>query len=215
MLVNVKTNWQDFIKQETTKDYWLILNKQIANDYQQFTVLPKQDEIFRCFNFFNYNQTKVVLLGQDPYPNSKDACGLAFSVNRSINLPVSERNLFVELKNDLQINRANGDLSDWAQQGVLLLNTSLTFCKESSHINLWKQFIINCLKFIDIHCSCVFILLGQKAQVYRELIVNNKHNIILAGHPSFANLHKSFFGAKIFSKTNAILEKMSIIKINW
>jgi uracil-DNA glycosylase len=101
----------------------------VDQSYKSQIVLPNEENIFRCFNYFNVDNLEVVIIGQDPYPNQGDACGLAFSVERNYNLPHSLQNIFKELKNDLGIKRTNGDLSDWSNQGVLLLNAALTFSK--------------------------------------------------------------------------------------
>ncbi|MDR0986037.1 MAG: uracil-DNA glycosylase [Mycoplasmataceae bacterium] len=185
--------------------------------YELSNTYPSKDKVFRCFNYFEPIKTKVVILGQDPYPTLGDANGLAFSVDRSDHLPSSLTNIFKELKNDLGINRINGDLSDWAKQGVLLLNTSLTFNKHKPElIKFWQPFIEDVIQYIDnLVKGVVFILWGNYAKAYLPLIKNNSQYVISSGHPSFAGVHGKFFNTKPFSKCNLILESINKTPIKW
>jgi uracil-DNA glycosylase len=126
-------------------------------------------------------------------------------------------NIFKELKNDLNIIRTNGDLSDWANQGILLLNSALTYCRErTDFLSLWKPFTQNIIQFIDSHIQgVVFILWGNFAKQYEPLIKNNKDYIIKSGHPSFAASHRQFFNTKPFSKTNTLLKQLNKVAIDW
>lgn len=214
----MKNNFDDFFKSIENKEYWKKLNSYIDTIYKDDIVCPNKEVIYRCFNFVFSKEINVVILGQDPYPKKGDANGLAFSVDRNNKLPPSLNNIFKELKNDLRIDRNNGDLSDWAKQGVLLLNTSLTFCKKNQELGKksWEPFTTDLIKWIDkINSNIIFILWGGEANKFSKYIVNNKKNIISSGHPSFANAHGKFFGTKPFSKCNSLLIKMNKKPILW
>jgi uracil-DNA glycosylase len=217
MKINVSTSWKQIIEQQQKLSYWLTLENTVDQAYSSSTVFPNQIDIFKCFNHFNWETTKVVIIGQDPYPTPGDANGLAFSVNRNNNLPHSLINIFQELKTDLGIIRNNGDLSDWANQGVLLLNSALTFSRQQPNfLSLWKPFTQNIIEYIDSNVSgVVFILWGNFAKQYESLIKNNHSYIIKSGHPSFAASHKQFFNTKPFSKTNDLLKQLNKTPINW
>ncbi|MDR0739549.1 MAG: uracil-DNA glycosylase [Mycoplasmataceae bacterium] len=217
MQINVITDWKQVIEQQKTLPYWVNLETIVDKSYSNSIVYPKQENIFKCFNYFNIKDTKVVILGQDPYPTPGDANGLAFSVDRNYNLPHSLQNIFYELQTDLKINRSMGNLEDWAKQGVLLLNTALTFSKSNSNfMSLWRPFTENIIKYIDQNIDgVVFVLWGNFAKQFEFLIKNNARYIIKSGHPSFANIHKLFFNTKPFSKTNRLLEQLKRKPINW
>ncbi|MDR3257429.1 MAG: uracil-DNA glycosylase [Mycoplasmataceae bacterium] len=217
MNINIVTDWNVVIKSQREKQYWSNLENIVDQSYRDGIVFPKAENIFRCFNYFNISETKVVLIGQDPYPTPGDACGLSFSVERNNNLPHSLQNIFMELRNDLNVVRINGDLSDWAKQGVLLLNSALTFSKDQPNfLKLWEPFTKEIIQYIDTNVNgIVFILWGNFAKSFIPLIKNNQSYIISSGHPSFAASHKQFFNTKPFSKTNNILEKLHKSIIKW
>ena len=192
----------------------------IKKDSEQNTIFPSEKDIFNAFKYCSFENTKVVIIGMDPYHNDGEAHGLAFSVNYGVKIPPSLRNIFKELENDLQIKPPNhGNLLSWANQGVLLLNAALTVRKNEpgSHQNFgWNKFTDNIISIIDRESfPCVFILWGNFAKKKKMLINSNKHLILESAHPSPLSAYNGFFGSKPFSKTNNFLEKNNIEKINW
>lgn len=173
--------------------------------------LPPKEEVFNSFIYFKPLDTKVVIIGQDPYHKKGVANGLAFSVNPDVKIPPSLKNIFKELKSDLDIDKDNGDLTDWAKQGILLLNCALTVeeGKPNSHKDRWYSVTDNLISNLSkLHPKLVFILWGNFAQKKKTLI-EKKHIIIEGGHPSPLNRHlkSNFLGMKFFSKTNQYLDK--------
>ena len=185
------------------------------------TILPKESRIFAALDYVEPEDVKVVILGQDPYPNRKYPNGLAFSVNKEIKqLPKSLVNIFKELNNDLQIKRTNGDLSDWAKQGVLLLNTILTVeeGKPLSHKNIgWEKLTREIIVFLSKNFkNIVFILWGNQAQQKEYLIENYQdHYVIKSPHPSPLSANRGFFNSSPFSKTNIYLTDHGKQPIIW
>lgn len=185
-------------------------------------VYPRPDQVFRVFKT-NPEKVKVVILGQDPYYKPNQANGLAFSVDNNINTPRSLKNIFKELKSDLNIERTNSDLSDWEEQGVLLLNTALTVKhnQPNSYKKEWSQFTKNLITFLaSNYPDIIYILWGQNAINYEEYINNytpKPHFAIIktSSHPSPLSAHHSFFGSKPFSWINKQLEKQNKPKIKW
>lgn len=207
--------WEMFIKNEKQKDYFKNIELYLSNNNDYF---PSKDNIFNAFKLTPYENIKVVLIGQDPYHEENQAHGLAFSVLTN-NLPKSLQNIFKELESDLGIKRVNGDLTDWATQGVFLINSTLTVKKHqaNSHKDIgWNIFTDNVIKEIEKNNNpIVYILLGNFAQSKKQLITNKNHFIIETSHPSFFSCNKGFFGSKIFSKTNEILINNNIKPIIW
>lgn len=183
-------------------------------------VYPPKELIFRALELTTLEKVKVVILGQDPYHGKGEANGLAFSVNKGIKLPPSLRNIYKELETDLGIKPAlHGDLTSWAKQGVLLLNSVLTVKKDKpgSHRNMgWEEYTDSIIKEIsDKRENIVFILWGKYAQSKKDLIDGKKHLIIFSSHPSPFSARKGFFGSKPFSKVNKYLTKNGQSKIDW
>ena len=177
-------------------------------------IYPPVNLVFNAFNFFPLHETKVVLLGMDPYIRENQAMGLSFSVPIGEKIPPSLKNIFKELK----INPTNGDLTMWAKQKVLLLNSSLTVLKGSSgsHIKLWQPFTDYIIQNIsDYTKNCVFILLGNHAKKKEKLINKKKHCILTGVHPSPLSAHRGFFNSGIFKKCNDYLKKHNKTKIEW
>ncbi|MBE4704144.1 uracil-DNA glycosylase [Spiroplasma platyhelix] len=216
----VDSSWSDFFILEQKKPYFQELLVNIKNEYQKYQCFPKWDNIFQVFSLTPLDKVKVVILGQDPYHQPNQAHGLAFSVLPGITLPSSLRNIFQELKDDLQIdNQETGYLIDWAKEGVFLLNTALTVRYNSanshSHYN-WNVFTDNVLSYLNEKKErLVFILWGNNARQKKELIDTTKHLIVESPHPSFFSANKGFFGSKPFSKTNDWLAANNQIPINW
>lgn len=217
-----QNNWKPIFELAKEKRVFDNIVQHLQREYQAMkTIYPPKNEIFRAFELCDFHSLKVILLGQDPYHGAGEANGLCFSVNEGIKPPPSLKNIFRELKledDTFDINRSS-DLSDWASQGVLLLNTSLTVEKNiaNSHKSYgWNQFTRFILSYINEHKDfVVFLLLGNQAKSYTELIDQKKHGVVSSGHPSFADSHKQFFGYDVFKKTNAALSDKGLSPIAW
>lgn len=212
-------SWEDFLKVEQAKPYYQTLTADLEMLYANKVIYPKQSEIFRALEYTSYADTKVVIIGQDPYHGEGQACGLAFSVNESVKIPPSLRNILQELKNDLNIDKQSPDLSGWAKQGVLLLNKILTVeaNKPASHKDLgWDIFTDALIKKLAVKEEpIIFVLWGAYAQSLKRLIKNPQHYIIESPHPSPLSAYRGFFNSKPFSKINQILESLNQDKIDW
>lgn len=207
----------EFFKEEYKKKYFKELEKKVIDDYNTKTVYPPFEQIFYSFQF-DLSKTRVLILGQDPYHQKGEAMGLSFSVTKNIKTPPSLLNIFQELSDDMGIERTNPDLSDWADQFVLLLNSTLTVVQGSpnSHEKYgWQTFTDAVIKYVSDKSDCVvFMLWGKFAQKKSTLIDSKKHLILTAAHPS-PLARGAFFGSKHFSKCNDYLEKKGYKKINW
>ena len=203
--------WYEFLKEELESDYFKNLIKKVKLEYKEKTIYPKYEDIFKAFRLCDINKIKVVIIGQDPYHGENEATGLAFSVEDNIKIPPSLRNIFLELKNDLNIEKTNNSLDNWARQGVFLINSVLTVEKDKpeSHKMLnWERFTDYVIKVIsEKKENIVFILLGNYAKSKKNLIDEKKHLIIETTHPSPFSVYRGFFGSKIFSKTNNYLKE--------
>ena len=216
----IGNGWDDLLKDEYEKDYFKDLQRFIVNEYKTKEVYPKMSEIFNAFVKTSYDKVKVVILGQDPYHGEGEAEGLSFSVKVGIAKPPSLLNIFQELKNDLGITPPNhGSLVHWAEQGVLLLNSTLTVIKDTpkSHSEKgWERFTDEVIKIINKkETPVVFILWGSDARSKKYLITNKIHHIIESVHPSPLSAYRGFFGSKPFSKTNEFLIKDHMEPIDW
>ncbi len=213
--------WDEVFKVEKQKQYYKDLKKEIDSRYKMSTVYPSQDDIFNAFNKTPIDNLKVVILGQDPYHSIGQAQGLSFSTPSNIKNPPSMVNILKEIKDDLKKDSfcTNGDLTPWADQGVLLLNTILTVeeSKPKSHHKLgWEIFTDNIIKHISKNCEdVIFILWGAPAIKKDKIIDKSKHYILTAPHPSPLSSYRGFFGCKHFSKTNEILENIDKKPILW
>lgn len=209
----------DFMAQLFKNSRFQKLLIQIEEAYSKDIVYPPKDQVFRALEECDLKNVKVVILGQDPYHQPKQANGLAFSVNSGISLPKSLINIFKELKSDLGIVNSDGDLSYWFQQGVLLLNTTLTVVanKPLSHAHFDYEVIIeNVFNYLNQHNHFViFVLWGKSAQKYQSLINLDKHLILKSAHPSPLSAYRGFFGSKPFSTINYELEKRGYLPIDW
>ena len=215
MNYKVNNNWDIILKDEYEKEYFKNLLNYINEEYNNKTVYPLKENIFKALEYTDYNDIKVVILGQDPYHGEGEAQGLSFSIPNDIKITPSLRNIFKELKNDLNIERTNTDLSDWAKQGILLLNAILTVCKDTplSHKDKgWEIFTDEIIKKInEREDPVIFILWGNYARSKKKLITNKNHYIIESAHPSSLSASRGIFDSKPFTKTKNIL--ISIIKI--
>lgn len=213
--------WLELLKEEINKEYYKNLENKIDNDIKNGKIIyPKQEEIFKAFELTPYENIKIVIIGQDPYPGKDEAEGLAFSVKEGIKIPPSLKNIFKELNSDLGYEiPTSGSLYKWAKQGVFLINTILTVeeGKPLSHKNYgWEQFTDHVIELIDQKASdVVFILWGNNAKSKKKLIKNNIDNIIESSHPSPLGARVSFFGSRPFSKANEILIRKKINPVDF
>ena len=207
-------------EKEFSKKYFQKINNEVKNSSSNQLLCPKKENIFKAFEKTNFTDLKIVILGQDPYHVKDQANGLAFAVNENHKTPPSLRNIFTEIKNDLNYNpQTKKNLESWANQGVLLLNSSLTVSlgTANSHSNLgWDLFTNNILKEISLlKNKVVFILWGKHAQKKEVLIDFKKHLILKAPHPSPLSAYRGFFGCKHFSKANEFLKSNHLKEIIW
>lgn len=213
--------WEEVIALEKQKDYYKNLKNEIDKKYEETIVFPKKENIFKAFTLTKLDNLKVVILGQDPYHGVGQAQGLAFSTPSNIKNPPSMQNILKEIESDLRRKSVceNGDLTTWAEQGVLLLNTVLTVqeSKAGSHQKLgWEIFTDNIIKYISQNCNdIVFLLWGSPAIKKSNLIDKNRHHILTSAHPSPLSAYRGFFGCKHFSKTNDILKTLNKKEIIW
>ena len=198
------------------KKFWDIIKK----EYETKTIYPEFGNIFNALKLTPYKDVKVVIVGQDPYHGEGEAHGLSFSVQDGVKIPPSLKNIYKELHDDLGINTpSSGNLTKWAEEGVLLLNDSLTVIKDSpnSHKNIgWDLFTNYVIKLVNLKDEpVVYILWGKNAQEKEKLVTNPKHLIIKSPHPSPYSAKTGFFGSKPFSKTNQYLVRNKIDPIDW
>jgi uracil-DNA glycosylase len=220
--IQLPESWLKHLKDEFNKPYMVNLKAKLQNlKKNKIIFYPPGSLIFNSFNLTPLEKIKVVILGQDPYHGPGQAHGLCFSVPEGVRPPPSLLNIYKELESDLgkKVNIQNGNLEAWANQGVFLLNTTLTVEKSKplSHQDLgWSKFTDKVIALINKELkNIVFILWGSHAQTKKNLIDLNKHHILTSPHPSPLSAHRGFFGSKPFSKTNDFLESKQIDKINW
>jgi uracil-DNA glycosylase len=218
---NINKTWFANLKNEFSEPYFLELDKFLAEQKKSGAVIyPPEDKIFNALNLTDFNNIKVVILGQDPYHGPNQAQGLSFSVQTGLKLPPSLKNIYKELATDIGTKpTVNGNLEPWAKQGVLLLNAVLTVeqANANAHANKgWEQFTDSIIKLVSQkHSNVVFILWGSYAQKKDKLIDESKHLIIKDAHPSPLSAYRGFFGSKPFSKTNNYLIKNNKKPIDW
>lgn len=213
----ISHNWPQ-LTAEFHKPYFKKLNLFLNDAYEKKTIYPAREDLFNAFKLTPFDAVKVVILGQDPYHGPKQAHGLSFSTLAD-KLPPSLRNIFKELRDDLGIERTCGNLSDWAKQGILLLNTVLTVeeKKPHSHKNKgWEPFTDQVITSLNQKPDpIIYILWGQAAKDKIDLIDTSKHLIIQSTHPSPFSAYRGFFGSKPFSETNKHLKKLNYSPIKW
>lgn len=220
MNVDIETSWRAELEQEFNKPYFESLAEFIRGEYAQHTVYPAAKNIFNAFNTTPFNRVKVVILGQDPYHEPNQAHGLAFSVLDGVQFPPSLRNIFKEISDDMgHPTPTSGNLTRWAEQGILLLNATLTVRahQAGSHQNRgWETFTDAVISTIANQCeNVVFILWGSYAQRKGSFINSNRHLILKSPHPSPLSAYRGFFGNKHFSLANAYLQSHGKTAINW
>ena len=216
----LKNDWKNILEDEFNKDYYQTLRNFLITEYKTRTIYPDKYDIFNALHFTSYKDIKVVILGQDPYHGPNQAHGLSFSVNPGIKTPPSLLNIYKELNSDLGCYIPNnGYLKKWADQGVLLLNTSLTVRagEANSHKNIgWEIFTDKIISLInEKEDPVVFLLWGNNAIKKKNLITNKKHLILTSVHPSPLSASRGFFGSKPFSKINNFLISVNKKPIDW
>lgn len=220
MQVKIEKSWQEVLQVEFDKPYFESLVSFVKQEYASNTIFPPAGQIFNAFNTCPFNNVKVVILGQDPYHGPRQAHGLCFSVNDGIQFPPSLQNIFKEITSDLGIPAPKtGNLTRWAEQGVLLLNATLTVraSQAGSHQGKgWEEFTDAVIKIISEKAeNVVFILWGSYAIKKKSLINASKHCILTAPHPSPLSSYRGFFGCKHFSQTNTYLASKGKTPIEW
>lgn len=213
-------DWQDYLKEEFEKPYYLNLRDFLKEAYTRERIFPPAKEIYQALHLTSYEETKVVILGQDPYHGEGQAHGLAFSVREGMRFPPSLVNIFKELEADLGCPYpSSGDLTPWAKEGVLLLNTTLTVKEKTplSHKDKgWETLTDSIIKVLaQKESPLVFILWGANARAKKAYLKDTPHLIIESAHPSPLSAHRGFFGSKPFSKCNAFLKSVGQEEIDW
>jgi len=215
----MSTDWNPLLRGEFDKPYWQRLQQFVKEEREHATVYPAHDEVFAALHHTPYAQVKVVLLGQDPYHGPGQAHGLCFSVRHGVAVPPSLQNMFKELRDDLGIAiPSHGNLTSWAQRGVLLLNTTLTVRAGSAgshHGKGWETFTDEVIRVVNQREFVVFVLWGANARRKKLLIDTARHTIIESAHPSPLSAHNGFFGSRPFSRVNAALQAAGVEPVDW
>lgn len=219
-MVNIGNDWDELLKEEFSKDYYLHLRKFLVEEYNHNTVYPNMHDIFNALRYTSYQNTHVLLLGQDPYHGPNQAHGLCFSVKKGVTPPPSLRNIYQELANELGCSiPEHGELTKWTSQGVLMLNTCLTVRRGQPNSHAGKGWEILTDKIIslinDKEDPVVFLLWGRNAQSKEKLITNPQHLILKCAHPSPFSAYNGFFGCNHFKMTNAFLKEHGLKEIDW
>lgn len=218
LLKNINTDWKHFLLAEVNKEYFQKINLLLNQEYEVKKIYPKKNEIFRAFSFFNPSELKVVIIGQDPYP-SEHADGLAFSSKIPYKTPTSLQNINKEIYSQFQNSRKTNDLTDLAEQGVLLINSRLTVeeGKPLSHKNIgWDKFLENLLIYINsFQQPIVFILWGKESIKLKGYLNNPNFKILESSHPSPLSCYRGFFGNNHFKLANNYLKLNNINEIRW
>ena len=219
-MVNIGNSWDDILKAEFEKEYYRELRKFLAYEYRNHTVYPDMYDIFNSLKYTPYEEVKAVIIGQDPYHNEGEAHGLSFSVPKGVRIPPSLQNIYKELHDDLGCRIPDhGCLTDWAKQGVLLLNATLTVRAGAANSHSghgWEILTDEIIrKLNEREVPVVFILWGRFARDKKHLITNYRHLVLEGAHPSPFSARYGFFGGRYFSKTNEFLEKNGLRPVDW
>ncbi|OFX16448.1 MAG: uracil-DNA glycosylase [Bacteroidetes bacterium GWA2_31_9] len=217
---NIEESWKNILIDEFSKEYFITLKQFLLEEKQTQTIYPKGNEIFAAFNHTPFDKVKVVILGQDPYHGTGQAHGLSFSVPEGVKPPPSLANIYKELNSDINFQiPKHGNLTKWTEQGVLLLNATLTVRanQAGSHQNKGWEYFTDCVikKISEQKQNVIFLLWGRYAQAKETLIDSSKHFILKAAHPSPFSAYNGFMGCKHFSKTNELLKKNNLKEIDW
>ena len=218
-MIQIRKSWYDLLKDEFSSEYFKKLQEFLKNEYQTREIYPSEEKIFNALNHVPYDHVKVVIIGQDPYHEPRQAQGLSFSVPDDVEIPPSLVNIMKEIENDLNIQcQRSGNLERWAKQGVLLLNTVLTVRRGIANSHKDKGWEILTRKIIELlgkrKKPIVFMLWGSYAQSYNDLI-GKQHLILKAPHPSPLSAYRGFFGCCHFSKCNNFLKEHGESPIDW
>ncbi|CEQ31087.1 Uracil-DNA glycosylase (UDG) [[Clostridium] sordellii] len=219
-MINIGNDWDELLKGEFEKPYYLELREFLKNEYSTKIIYPNMYDIFNALKYTSYKDTKVLILGQDPYHGENQAHGLAFSVKPGVKTPPSLLNMYKELNSEYGcFIPNNGFLVPWTEQGVLLLNTALTVRAHEANSHKgkgWEVFTDNIIKLLnERHDPVIFVLWGNNARSKKKLIDTQKHYIIESAHPSPLSASRGFFGSKPFSKINEILISLGKAPIDW
>lgn len=221
MAANLDPSWQAILAPEFEKEYMQHLKAFLIQEKQQgYTILPKNEEVFNAFNHTPFDQVKIVIIGQDPYHGTGQAHGLSFSVKKGVAIPPSLQNIYKELQTDIPgfTYPSHGELTYWADQGVLLLNATLTVRanQAGSHQHKgWEQFTDQAIASLSAKREgLIFMLWGRYAQ-QKERLIDTKHVVLKAAHPSPFSAYNGFFGCKHFSQANKILKERGKSPIDW
>ena len=218
-MIAIRRSWYDLLKDEFGKQYFLDLQDFLKNEYANYIIYPEEKNIFNALNAVPFDKVKVVIIGQDPYHEPRQAQGMSFSVPEDVDIPPSLVNIMREIESDLGVKcEKNGNLTRWAKQGVLLLNTVLTVRKgiANSHKDKgWERLTRKIIEILGQRKEpIVFLLWGSYAQSYQELIAP-WHLVLKAPHPSPLSAYRGFFGCKHFSKCNQFLIEHGQTPIDW
>ena len=218
-MIAIRRSWYDLLKDEFSKQYFLDLQEFLRNEYTNYTIYPEEKNIFNALNSVPFDKVKVVIIGQDPYHEPRQAQGMSFSVPEDVDIPPSLVNIMREIESDLGVKcYDNGNLTRWAKQGVLLLNTVLTVRKgmANSHKDKgWEKLTRKIIELLGQRKKpIVFLLWGSYAQSYQDLIAP-WHLVLKAPHPSPLSAYRGFFGCKHFSKCNQFLIEHGQTPIDW
>lgn len=220
-MVNLGNDWDDVLKGEFDKDYYLELRRKLIEEYRTQRVYPGMYDIFNALKLTSYEDVRCVIIGQDPYHGYGQAHGLSFSVRKGVAPPPSLVNIFKEIRDDLGIDNLgkHGELTKWAESGVLLLNSVLTVRADQarSHRGLgWEQFTTDVIRALNERQKpMVFMLWGGDAKAKQTFITNPNHLVLKAAHPSPLSAYNGFFGCKHFSKANEFLRSQGLGEIDW
>lgn len=219
-MVLLGNDWDEILKDEFKKDYYLKIREFLKSEYSTRTIFPSMYDIFNALKYTSYSGTRVVILGQDPYHEIGQAHGLSFSVKKGIKIPPSLVNIYKELHTDIGMDIPNhGELTSWAKQGVLLLNATLTVREgqANSHQNIgWSIFTDEVIKRLNERDEpIVFILWGGNARSKKKYIKNPRHLVLESAHPSPLSAYNGFFGSRPFSRANEFLKARGFEPINW
>lgn len=220
-MVNFNNDWDKILDGEFDKDYYVRLKQFLINEYKTCRIYPSMYDIFNAMKLTAYNDVKCVIIGQDPYHGEGQAHGLSFSVRQGVAPPPSLLNIFKEIKNDVGIDNSgkHGDLTKWAENGVLLLNSVLTVRANQprSHRGMgWEQFTTEIITLLNKREKpMVFLLWGNDAKQKMSYITNPNHLVLTSAHPSPLSAYNGFFGCRHFSKANEFLRKNGLEEIDW
>mgnify|MGYP001462552578 CR=1 FL=1 len=218
--MKIGNKWDQVLKEEFEKDYYKNISTILNTEYEDYTIYPKREDVFKALELTDFDQVKVVIIGQDPYHGPNQAQGLSFSVAKGVKIPPSLRNIYKELEADLGLElEKNGDLTNWAKEGVLLINSTLTVREKTpnSHKNIgWERFTDKIIEELNSRKkNIVYILWGNFARKKGQNIDRNNNLVIESVHPSPLSASRGFFGTSPFSRTNEYLIENNIEPIDW